>query len=122
MNFLKKIGMAVANVAGIVSGYGPVLAALTPTPKDDKAVAVIEDSLSQIRRVIVDVEAMGAVLAIKGPDKARAAAPAIAQIVLRSLALAGLAMDEAKAKEFAAASEKLGGAVADLLNCCKASK
>ena len=80
MKFLSKLGQIVVNVAGIVTGFGPLIGAMNP--KAATVVTQVEDVMTQISRIIGQVEVFGQALAIKGPDKLRAAAPLVAQAMM----------------------------------------
>jgi len=114
LSFLKKLGQVVLTATGIVTGYGPTLAAMIPGDKDDKALARITDGLDNAMGAIVGAEMFGQALNLPGPDKAKAAAPALFQILMASKLIAGKKLkDPAKAK---AAAEAMGGNLADFLN------
>ena len=117
--FLKKLGQVLANVAGIVAGYGPVFTSFTKSTKDDAIVAVVSSELAQIQGVVASVEAFGAVLGTPGADKARAAGPLVGQIVLKSMQASGHELDKDKTDKFLAACTAMSGAYADIMDCFK---
>lgn len=112
MGFLKAFGAAVLKVTQIVGGLAPMVTQYVP--QSAGVVGVVTSDLSQIAGIIGQVEVMGQALALGGSDKLKAAAPAVAQIILRSDLLATHKIkDEAK---FAAAVNGIASNMADLLN------
>lgn len=110
MNFLKKFGSAILKVTQIVTGLGPVFSATIPQSSG----AVITSELQQLAGVIATVETVGQALGTAGADKAKAAGPLVAQVILQSSFMVGKKIaDEAL---FTKACTALGGDVADLLN------
>lgn len=114
MSFLKKIGQVLLTATGVVTGLGPSLGALIPGDKDDKAIARVVDGLDNAMGAVVGAEMFGQALKLPGPDKAKAAAPALFQVLMSAKLIAGKKLkDPAKAK---AAAEAMGGNLADFLN------
>lgn len=112
MNFLKKFGLAMLKVTQIVTGLGPIVAAAVPQTAG--VVTAVTGDLQLLAGEIATVEAIGQALSIPGAQKATAAAPLIAQIVLQSTLMVGKHIaDEAL---FTKACTALGGDIADLLN------
>jgi hypothetical protein len=75
MSFLKKLGMVLGNVAGIVAGVGPVASMLFP-----QQAGQIEQGIGifrQILAIVQQVEIIGNTITLSGPDKLKIA---IAQI------------------------------------------
>lgn len=85
MSFLKKLGQIAIKGLEIVMGFMPVVQQELP---GNRTVQVISQDLAQIASIISQVEVMGQVLGQKGPDKLKAAAPLVAQIIMASSLLA----------------------------------
>lgn len=114
-SLLKSIAKGVLNATGIIEGYGPIAAALIPGTKDDKVITAVSDRLDTAGDIIVGVELFGQALGTPGPDKAKAAAPQVFQVLLGLKHVAGKKMrDEGGAR---AAAARLGSDLADFLNC-----
>lgn len=114
MTFLKKLGQVIANIAGIVTGVGPIFSAAVP--KAGSTIAVITTDLQQIAGVIQTVEAIGAAAttAIPGAEKLRMATPLVAQAILQSTLLAGKHI--ANETLYKQGAQKVADGMADILN------
>lgn len=112
MSFLKKLGGVLLKVGQIVVGFGPMLG--TAIPQIAGAIQVVSRDISAIVQVITNVEAIGQTLGIAGPDKLKAAAPLVAQIVLQSEILVGKTI--ANPVLFQQACTEYAQATVDLLN------
>ena len=113
MTFLKKFGELVLKATGLVKTFGPIVKGFTPDAVDkqiDVAVAKVDD----IAGVVLQVEAVGQALGIKGPDKLKAAAPLIAQVILSSGIMVGKTV--ANPTLFQQGCTKIGDGMADVLN------
>lgn len=116
MTFLKKLGQILSTATQIIIGYGPIVTGMIPGTKDDQIVGAIGDKLDLASQVIIGVEASSAALTspLPGSEKARAATPAMLQILASLQVVRGRKMkDEAKGREIAA---RIGGDLADWLN------
>lgn len=112
MDFLKKFGLAVLKITQIVTGIAPMVGQYVPGAAG--VIQTVEDDLTAIGKVIQQTEIFGAALAIPGPDKLKAAIPAVSQILLQSEILAGRKIaDEAR---YAAAVSKITDGMADLVS------
>ena len=112
MNFLKKFGAAILKVTQIVTGIGPIFSAAVPQASN--AITVATSELQQLAGVIGTVEAIGQAVNLPGVQKAAAAGPLVAQVILQSTFMAGKRIaDEAL---FTKACTAIGGDIADLLN------
>ena len=109
MGFLKKLGQILLKATVIAVGLTP----LAPT-KHQGTVGTMTDKLLEIQRVIVNVEAFGQVLSIAGPDKAKAAGPAVAQIILSSAIVGDKKIEDPAL--FLEGCTELGGALAKIMN------
>lgn len=112
MTFLKKLGGILLKIGQIVVGFGPMLS--TAIPQIAGAVQVVSRDIAAIAQIIMNVEAIGAVLGIAGPDKLRAAAPLVAQIVLQSEILVNKTI--ANPELFQKGCTEIAGGMADILN------
>lgn len=114
MSWLKKIGQALGVITQIVTGFGPLFVKATPSPKDDQALAQIQDWVTHIAALVATAEAMGQAVGLPGPMKAQMLAPLIGQAILQSQFLVGKKIqDEALWKK---AMLALGGDFADAFN------
>ena len=119
MKFLSKLGQVIQVGLQIVTGFGPLVTALTPTKKDDAIVAQVADTMSQVAGIVAMVEAVGqaATTPMPGPEKMRVAAPLIAQVIMASSMLAQHKIHNEAL--FRAGCERVGGGMADILNSLK---
>lgn len=117
MAWLKKVGQIVLKVTEIVVGFGPVVSSLIPGDRDDKIIQVVSVDLVQISQIIQQVEVFGQALGIAGPDKLKAAAPAVAQIILASSMMAK--HEIADPVLFRQGCTKVADGMADILNSLK---
>jgi hypothetical protein len=111
MTFLKKLGGILLKGTQIIMGFAPLVQAMVPGS------AGIISEINQIAAIIAQVEIMGQALGVAGPDKLRAAAPAVAQIILQSSMMAHRQI--ADPLKFNAACATIAGGMADLLNSLK---
>jgi len=109
MSFLKKLGTVILKGTQVLIGIAPFL----PPDKQPLAQRIL-DSLEEAFSIVINVEAFGAALGIKGPDKLKAAAGPIAQVILHSSLVAGRKIKDPDG--FLIACGKLGGDLADILN------
>lgn len=121
MTFLSKLGkvMQIAGkVVAVVTGFGPAIAALTPTKKDDEFLAKIANPLVQIAGIVAQVEAMSQALdqPLPGTQKLQMATPVVAQILLNDLVAGKRIHDPALFKQGAAS---VASGIADVLNSIK---
>ncbi len=118
MTFLKKLGTIVLKVTEIVTGFGPLASMLIPGTKDDKIIQMVSADLVQIASIIAQVEVFGQALGIAGPDKLKAAAPAVAQIILQSAVMVNHKIENPAL--FHQGCTKVADGMADILNSLKA--
>lgn len=114
---LKKFGQIVANIAGIATGLGPIFQASLPAQAG--TIGKVESEIQQFADVIKNVEAVGQVLGLPGPDKLKAAAPLVAQVLLKSALMAGHEYDPAL---LTSGATKIADGYADVVNSIKADK
>ena len=123
MTFLSKLGKVMqitGKVLAVVLGFGPAIATLTPTKKDDEIMAKLVDPLTQIAGIVVQVEGMAQALDVPlpGADKLKMATPIVAQIIVQSSILAG--KEIANPELFKAGCASIASGMADVLNSIKA--
>lgn len=112
MNFLKKLGGIIAAVSGVFLGFAPAFE--KAVPGSTGIINTVSQDLSQVGNVVVQIEAIGQLQSLSGPDKAKAAGPLVAQIIASSALVAGKKIADQTA--FNAACVTIAGGVADLLN------
>lgn len=112
MTFLSKIGSLILKGISLWFGFAPVVG--QQLPGGAGIVQRITKDLAEIANVIIAVEAVGQLKGMPGPEKAKAAGPLVAQIVLQSTILAGKKI--AKPDLFNAGCVNIAGGVADVLN------
>ena len=91
MKFLSKLAQIFAKGLQIVGIFAP--AVQTVLPNSQGIIQTVSQDLTQIGQVVVDVEQMAVALQLKGPDKLKAAAPLVADIVLKSTLVANHKID-----------------------------
>jgi hypothetical protein len=112
MNFLEKIGSVLLKFTQIIVGIGPVITSSEPSAAG--AVNAIVSETEQLGSVITTVEAVGQALKLPGAQKLLAAAPLIAQVILKSGLMIGKTI--ADPVLFQQACTKIADGFADLLN------
>lgn len=112
MKFLTKLAGYFAEGLKILGLFGPVVT--TVLPQAQGTIQTVSQDLTEIGNVIVDVEQVGTALALKGPDKLKAAAPLVADIVLKSALLANHKI--ANPDLFNQGCSEIAGGMADVLN------
>lgn len=112
LSFLKKAGQIIAAVTGIMPLFQPGLSAISPKIAGFADQGASE--LTKIGQVILQTEVIGNTLSLKGPDKLKAAAPQIAQLVMMSSLIAGKKISNPTL--FSQGSAKIGDGMADILN------
>ena len=115
MNLLKKIGTIMLKATEIWIGFWPLVSATIPG--SSAVVQTVSKDLIQIADIIVQVESIGQALGTAGPQKAVAAAPLVAQVVMSSALMAHHQIADEAA--FKAACVTIAGGFADLLNALK---
>lgn len=115
MKFLTKLGQILVKATQIVTGFGPIVQQFVPSSVD--AVTEVTSDLNLIAQVISNVEAVGQVTGLTGPDKLKAATPLVAQAILASSLLAKHQI--ANATLFQQGAQKIADGMADVLNSLK---
>lgn len=120
MSFLKKFGAVILKGVQIATGLAPVFGPMVSTiaPSASGVVSTATNDLTAIAGIIAQVEAMGAALALKGPDKLKAAGPLVAQIIVSSSLLANKKIEHPDL--FNAGATKVADGFADILNAIHA--
>ncbi len=109
MKFLTKIGVILLKATAVVSGIAPFI----PSSQQGTFQIVSRD-LEQVSQIIVQAELFGQALSLAGPDKLKAATPAVAQIILQSSILANHKINDAVL--FKQGCQKIADGMADVLN------
>lgn len=112
MKFLSVLSKAFQIGLQIFTGFQTQITAAVPGTTN--VVQTISQDLTEIAGVIVDVEQMSIALALKGPDKLKAAAPLVADIILKSTLLANHKV--ADAVLFQQGASKIADGMADCIN------
>lgn len=112
MGWLKRIGEIALKGTAIIIGLQPTLKAYA----DDKTDAKIDRVVSfadKLQAVIVNAEIMGQALSLPGPDKLKAATPAMIQVILSDLVAGRKVKDRAK---FEAGVTQVTSGLADIFS------
>lgn len=88
MKFLTKLGQVALKFVVGIDTFAPMVKGFTPD-HIDRVIDRVGDYSTQAAGVIMQAEIMGQALQLAGPDKLRAAAPAMAQVILQSDAMIG---------------------------------
>lgn len=117
MNLLAKIGSIILKGTEILLGFGSTIQ--QQFPGTSSVVTVISKDLTDVANIVTQVEVMGQALQIKGPDKLKAAAPLIAQIILQSALMADKKIESPDL--FQQGCTKVADGMADILNSLHAN-
>lgn len=112
MTFLKKLGSIIAAVSGVFLGFAPAFTKAVPSAGG--VIETISKDLSEVGNIVAQVEAIGQLKGLAGPDRAKLAGPLIAQIILSSSLVAGKKIE--KPDLFNQGCVTISGGVADVLN------
>lgn len=117
MNFLKKLGLAVAQIAADVTGFGPIINTFLPA-KAQAVATTVESDFTKIAGQIATVETAFAALndpsAKTGSQKLIAAAPLVSMVIKGTELLAGKKIkDQAK---YESGVQAVTSGVADILS------
>jgi hypothetical protein len=115
MTFLKKLGSILLKATEIVTGVGPLIGQIYPQAAGLEQ--RVENDLVQIGQIIVTVETLGQALNTPGADKLKAAAPLVAQIILKSAIVGAHEIDNPML--FQQGAQKIADGMADVLNSLK---
>ena len=117
MKFLKRVGIDLLKFVSIVAGYQPIIqeAAAGLPASIQSELALFTNIIQTVEGGVEKLKAAGT--SITGAQKAVIAAPAISQVILSSLAMAGKEVADPVA--FDAACVKLAGDWADVQNAIK---
>jgi hypothetical protein len=116
MGWLKKIGSWILQSSEASKIAIPVLKTFTPD-KVDRLLGKAESWLSKASQVVIDAEVMGQVIGAAGPDKLKAAAPSVGQLVLSSDIMIGRHIAAGREADAKKAIEGITSNLADFLNC-----
>lgn len=115
MKFLTQIGRAILTGATLVARFEGLIP--SSISSSVPVLAHIEDDVSKIANIIVNVEAIGQALNVPGSDKLKVAAPLVSQVILKSSILANHSIDNESL--FTAGCTKIADGFADVLNSLK---
>jgi len=115
VKWLKKVGQIILKASEYWTGFAPMANVLMPGHAG--TIQVISADIAQIADVVVNAEVLGAALGLPGTDKLKAAAPAVAQIILKSAVLAKHQV--ADPVLFQQGAQKIADGFADVLNSLK---
>lgn len=113
MKFLSKLAEYFAKGLQIVAVFAGVSAKILPGSVNTE-IQVVSQDLKEIGQVILDAEEVGVALSLKGPDKLKAAAPKVADILLESAMLANHKI--ANPALFTQGATKIADGMADVIN------
>lgn len=89
MTFLSRLGGILLQTGAVIAGLKPLFPLIKGGDAIEKFVDKLTNPFKEIIEVIVMMEAIGQALKIPGPDKLKAAAPIVGNIVLKSDMLIG---------------------------------
>lgn len=112
MKFLTKVGQIINRGLQILGLFQPIAQQIDP--KAGQVVQVVSTDLAQAAGVITDAEAFGQALALKGPDKLKAAVGPMTQIILQSALLVNHKIGDPVL--FAQGCTKFTDGMADIIN------
>lgn len=112
MTFLSKLGAVLLKGIGVATGFLPLISQAFPSTTG--SIATISKDIAEISVVVAQIEAIGQLRGLPGPEKAKAAGPLVAQILLRSSILSGQKV--AQPELFNQGCVTIAGGVADVLN------
>lgn len=112
MTFLSKLGKIIATVSEIFLGFAPILS--KAVPQVGGVVQTISKDFADVGNIVAQVEAIGQLKGLAGPDRAKLAGPLVAQIILSSTLVAGKKI--ANPDLFNQGCVNISGGVADVLN------
>lgn len=112
IKFLTKLGQIVLEGGRIVGLFSGAIQQIAPQSTGE--IQTVSQDLAQIGDVINEAEIMGQALKVAGPDKLKMAAPAVAQIILKSAMLANHKI--ANEALFTQGATKIADGMADVIN------
>lgn len=112
MKFLTRLGQIINRGLQILGFAAPIIQ--VESPQAGKVLQTVSADLVDVAGVITNVEAFGQALALKGPDKLRAAVGPVSQIILQSTLLANHKI--AQPDLFTQGATKIADGMADVLN------
>ncbi len=115
MNFLKKLGTILANVAGAAVGIGPIIQPFLGSGKAGQIETKAVNDLTSIGSLVVTIQAaFASVPGATGAQKLQALVPLVANIVKTSEMVAGKKIaDEAR---FTLGNQEIAQGVYDVLS------
>ena len=113
MTFLSKLGAILLKGVVIATGFAQVLQQQVPGV-GGTVIQKISKDLVEIAQIIVSIEAVGQLKSIPGAEKAKAAGPLVAQVILQSTIMTGQKINDTAL--FNQGCVNIAGGVADVLN------
>lgn len=113
MKFLTRLAQIALQAATGINMAAPFIKAVTPD-NVDRMIDQAADTSTEVSQIIAQTEVMGQALGLSGTDKLKAAAPLVANIYLKSAALAGHKVKNPEL--FKAGCEKSASGWADIMN------
>jgi len=114
MTFLKKLGMILANIAGVAAGIGPIIVPFLGSGKAGTVATTAVNDLTSIASLVTMIETAGAAAKLTGPQKLQAVIPLVGNIIKTSEMVAGKKI--ANEALFTQAIQEYAQATVDLLN------
>lgn len=114
LTFLKKLGGIVLQVGAVVTGLYPLIQPMLGSGKPATIVGTAVNDLSQISKLVIQIEAVGQSLNLTGPQKLQALVPLVQNVVLTSEVVDGKKV--ANNDLFVKACTEYAQATVDLLN------
>lgn len=115
MTFLKKLGVVLANLAGIAAGVGPIILPFLGSGKAAQVATTVTNDLTVIGSTVVQIEtAFSAIPGATGAQKLAAAIPLVGNIIKTSELVAGKKIKNEAL--FTQAIQEYTQATVDLLN------
>lgn len=112
MTFLSRLGKIIATVSEVFLGFAPFLT--KAVPQSGGVVSTVSKDLADVGNIVAQVEAIGQLKGLAGPDRAKLAGPLVAQIIMSSTLLANKKI--ANPDLFNQGCVNISGGVADVLN------
>jgi hypothetical protein len=112
MKFLSKVAEYLQQGLRVLGIFAPTVEELAP--QTTGTIQTISKDLTEIFDAIVDAERIGVALSLKGPDKLKAAIPAVSDIILQSAALSNHKIQNIDLYNQGVA--KVAGGAADIVN------
>jgi|GEM_PF-2216743 len=114
MKFLSKLAQYFAKGLQVLGVFQPIVQQVVGNGGAAQLVQTVSQDITQIANAVIDAEQVGVALQLKGSEKLKAAAPKVADIILRSTILVNHSI--ANADLFNQGVNEVAGGFADILN------